>query len=369
MIGVLRPICYGIITKNKDLSSRVVTVKVLDLLPNLVGTIDNEVSTLSVNVTTADGEVTHNLSVSDIVPATWLNRNTNRITAPDVQYGERVLLWQDGDSRNYYWETLDIDNHLRQLETVIFAFSNTNANDRTSKTLNLKNCYYMEFNTNEKRIRLRTNKNDSEPFAYDLLLDTKLGNFRIVDDAVKVDLEGDEELAVREDSYPPRETVPSKDDGVLRGNKILLDSANTLIELLNVNHTTYRLEKKNIHEECLGNRFVTVGGNNTIHVKGDESYHVEGSRDTTIDVNDSLTIKGTYTFNVTGVANYTYGSDHNSTTSGTMNVDVSKATFSSFVDIGTKVTVPKVSAESVSAKSVSAKTVSASSVSAPNNAH
>jgi hypothetical protein len=41
--------------------------------------------------------------------------------------------------------------------------------------------YWIEISTHRKNIRLHTSKNDGEPFAWDIQLDTKNGTFTIED--------------------------------------------------------------------------------------------------------------------------------------------------------------------------------------------
>lgn len=274
MYTIFRPVCIGVCARTKKPDSRKIRVKLLDLLPNLDGAVEDVpfVIKKTINVNGVDKEV--ELEVGDSLEATYLNRNSHSLLAPDITYGERVILWREGDSNTYYWEVMDIDQHLRSTEHVIIAFSNTNTSDKKDKTLNLTNCYFFEFSTRDKKMRLCTNKNDGEPFAYDLILNTKAGQLSVVDSAVQVavsdkkllaeGLAGDRPRSMKAGSrLPPVGGEPPP----LNGNRIILDSAKTRLELYNVAHSTYILDGADIHEACLGNRYVTVGVDDitTIH--------------------------------------------------------------------------------------------------------
>lgn len=252
LVSSFHPAFIGVVVEEKEANSRMVKVKVLEQAPNLTGNLDNLTEKLTVPVSTPDGVINFSITVTDFIRAHWLNDNGYQMTAPDVQPGERVMIYQEGDSQRYYWKVLDVDQHLRQLEHVIIAISNTNPDDRRDKRLNLDNCYIVEMSTRDKRFRVRTNKNDGEPFAYEVKIDTAVGRLIATDDA------------------------SGSSNGEYLGNHALLDSAKTLIELKNIDNTYYRLDKKNLIEHCVGNRTLTVGGNNTESVGGKETKTVTG---------------------------------------------------------------------------------------------
>lgn len=61
--------------------------------------------------------------------ATYLNRDTNRITAPQVQKGERVLVYQFDNDKTLYWEPANMDNHKRVQEVVVHAYAAKKSTD------------------------------------------------------------------------------------------------------------------------------------------------------------------------------------------------------------------------------------------------
>lgn len=261
-ISTLRPAFYGVASADIVYGSNLLKVKPTELLPNVTGQVDTSVTILSTPVTTRKGIVEKKVIISDFINCTWFSRNTNRGTPPDVMKGERILVWRDADSEKYYWESTGIDTHLRTTEHVIMFFSNTNPEDRKDKVLGFDNCYIIEVDTKGKKVGIHTNKNDGEPLAWDLQLNTGEGFFKINDDV---------------------------------GDHVLIDGVNTLIEMVNKEGTRYALNKKDIEEYAPGNRTLIVDGNNTTTVKGNNTTTTTGNVTVTTEGSNTETITGTNT--------------------------------------------------------------------------
>ena len=262
-VSVLRPVFIGTVAVDIRYGSEIIQIHPTEELPNFRGELDGGYEIRTCKVDTNKGTEEIKILFSTCIEAKWLSRNSNRSTCPDVQAGERVLVWRNGDSSDFYWESLGFDRHLRQLEHYIVAISNTAHDDKNSKYLDLTNCYIFEIDTKNQKVGLYTNKNNKEPFSYTIKLDTKAGNFILRDDV---------------------------------GNKIFLDSTNTLIELYNIDKTTYKLNKKDIYEYCegnhhrevLGNMTEVIHGNRTRTVKKAETITVTGKQSSKIDGGTSL---------------------------------------------------------------------------------
>lgn len=111
--------------------------------------------------------------------AEWLPTG-NRKTAPDVRRGERIELWQYADNDKYYWRCLNLDEHLRRLETIVIGI---NANPtETQDGLNPEDMYFMEFSSHTKMITLSTSKKNGEFCTYDLQLNMAEGRVVLQDD-------------------------------------------------------------------------------------------------------------------------------------------------------------------------------------------
>lgn len=250
--GILHDYATGIAVVDRAEGESTLKIKLLDPLPNMSGEVDDSFDEVECEVVILDSKVARKIKLGDWITANWFNTDANRQTPPDIMKGERVRVLKVGDKEEYYWEALSVDNHLRTTERIIFYISNTNRDDRTDKVLSPDNCYFIEFNTIDKQLRIQTNKNDGEPFAHEFILQTLEGYFKYSDDV---------------------------------GNHALVDSKNTVIEFINKDKTQYRMDKKDIIEKCEGNYTREIGGN-LIEKVG-----------------------GTRTINTTGASTYTYGGD------------------------------------------------------------
>lgn len=180
-VSVLRPISFGYAASNRS-GSHFIEVCPIEPLAFLGGEVNASVNRINETGEDGDGKkYTVTLEFGNTLSAKWLPEdNTNRITPPDVRVGERVMIYRFADSDQYFWRTLGMDNYLRRLETVIYAFS---ATEEETEELNSDNCYFFEVSTHSKHITLSTSKVNGEPFAYTIQIDTGEGIITITDDA------------------------------------------------------------------------------------------------------------------------------------------------------------------------------------------
>lgn len=171
----------GIVAVDKKPSTKEIEVFPMETSPMSDGEVTDNVETLTAKGQNASGESFQDeVKATATILATWLPfGDTNRMTAPDVRRGEYVAIYRFGDADEYYWVTLLQDNKLRRLETVIYAFSNMRDEN---KPFDADSSYWFEVSTMAKHITIHTAKNDGEPFAYDIQLNTKDGCFTIKDD-------------------------------------------------------------------------------------------------------------------------------------------------------------------------------------------
>lgn len=180
-------VALGIVAENKAMKdasgkfNRTILVTDIESLNMTNGEIRSNPEQLESSGVDATGKVYNSAVVVDqVIEATWVPFLSNRLTAPDVRRGERVRLWRSGDADKYYWSTMGLDEHLRKLETVIFAFSGTQ--DESQTELDLENCYYFEVSTHNKSITLQTSASNGEPFRYTAQINAAEGAFLIEDD-------------------------------------------------------------------------------------------------------------------------------------------------------------------------------------------
>jgi len=211
-VSKLRFYSIGIVAENKLLSSKEVEVTPMEEMPIM----DGELAPVAVDykskaVDKLGSSYETTVETTTTIKAKWLPLGAgNRITAPDVRRGERVILYKFGDTDQYFWTTENEDLKLRKLETVIYAFS---ATTNEGAEMNAQTFYFFEISTHKKLITLHTSKDNGEPFGYDVQLDTGNGKLVITDDV---------------------------------GNYILLDSSLSQIMLRNVDESTFDMKGPNL---------------------------------------------------------------------------------------------------------------------------
>lgn len=175
----IKSIAYA--AQNLELGSSLLEVTPVENLGYLHGEINTDKETIEESGVDAKGNAYKvKIETSNAMIAQWLPFGSNRITPPNIRRGERVLLWQYSEEDKYYWSTLGLDDHLRRLETVIHAVSDTK--DESTKKLTPENSYYFEVDTHNKLVTLATAKSDNEPFKYTIQINAKDGKVVITDD-------------------------------------------------------------------------------------------------------------------------------------------------------------------------------------------
>lgn len=175
-------VSVGHAASNLELGTNKLAVFPIEQLGYLDDEINDDITTETVTGTDHFGNsYSVPMNISNGIRAVWLPLGSNRLSPPNVRRGERVLLWQYGDDDEYYWSTIGLDDYLRRLETVIYAFSATK--DESVRKLTPDNSYWIEVSTHRKNITLSTTTINEEPYAYKIQLNTKDGALVIADDA------------------------------------------------------------------------------------------------------------------------------------------------------------------------------------------
>ncbi len=172
----------GVVAANKKRKSKIIEVIPQESMPMLDGELTDNVDKYKAKGEGVDGEnaFDNEIKTTASIKAEWLPwGNVNRKTAPDVRRGETVFIYRYKDTDKFYWVEFMDPLKLRRLETVVYAWSNER---QENIPLDDKNTYFLEVSTHDKYIHLHTNKNDEEPFAYDIQLNTKEGFLQIQDD-------------------------------------------------------------------------------------------------------------------------------------------------------------------------------------------
>lgn len=178
----LRVYSVGIVAANKPLSSKDIEVTPIEDTALLDGELSDNVVPVSSKATDASGSAYETrIATTTTIKATWLplQGSGNRLTAPDVRRGERVIIYRFADEDRFWWVTQGQDMRLRKLETVIWGIS---ATPDEGAEPNAGNMYWIEFSSHKKLIHLHTGCADGEPYAYDVQINTKDGLLIIQDD-------------------------------------------------------------------------------------------------------------------------------------------------------------------------------------------
>lgn len=229
-VSMFRCVAIGVAAENKKLKSAELMVSPHEKLPFMDGEIVDRVDDLEYDVVDSSGKAQGGVAfVSNNLPATWLP-DTNRRTAPDVQRGEMVYLWQMAGNDKYYWSSMGKDDKLRRLETVVIGIS---ANpDPDADGTDPANMYFIEISSHAKTITLSTSQRNGEFCTYDFQFD--LGNGKVV-----------------------------LQDNI--GNSALFDSKNTHMKLLNRMGTFIEMDQKDINGQAPNN--ISLKATNNVDVK------------------------------------------------------------------------------------------------------
>ena len=204
------------------------------------------------------------------IEAKWIPfGHSNRISAPDVVKNETVILFRFGSNDTYYWTSVFREPSLRRLEKVLYAWSHIR-DGIGKKVFDRLTSYWIEVSTFDKWIWIKTNKNDGEPFAYDVKIDTKNGKIEIKDSAGEF-FEFNSATGTLTAKMNKRIYLDAPDIHFKASNKIfseapvILDKASTSIthDTPQVNNTGNMSTSGNTH----------TGGNNTVNGSSTANPH------------------------------------------------------------------------------------------------
>jgi hypothetical protein len=171
----------GIVARAKLRNSDQVEIFPIEINPASVGEVTDNTEELAVKGLDGDGRAFEgSIKTTPSITATWLpGDNSNRITPPDVQRNEYVMIYQYANVNNkYYWTTLK--NGIRLLETVGWWFSGTTDPNTTEQTD--ENGYCMSVSTHDKLVSFSTSKANGETVRYDIQFNTEDATLTITDD-------------------------------------------------------------------------------------------------------------------------------------------------------------------------------------------
>lgn len=169
----------GIVAQNKERGSNECLFWPLEILPNLDADLNTDVVDIKHNaVDFYEDEYYVSVSKGAVIPAKWMG-DTNRATSPDLRKGEQVRLWQSGDSKKWYWESMGRDEDLRRLETVVYTWRAKPDIPDADPTQD--DTYTLSVSAHDKHITLQTSQANGEACTYMLDFNLAAGVFTLKD--------------------------------------------------------------------------------------------------------------------------------------------------------------------------------------------
>lgn len=177
--------------------------------------------------------------------AVYFSRDSYRKTPPDVQLGERIHVWQQGDTDLWYWEPTNLDSQsIRRSETVVQSVNADKPTGPDSGKHDDTNTYYTEVSSQNKTYTISTSKANGEVAAYKIQINAGGGAIVIQDD---------------------------------QNNFIQLDTTTRTITAHNACDTEVKLHDNHISVKCNNNYNEKIGGNKTMEVSGNVNITVKGN--------------------------------------------------------------------------------------------
>ena len=212
-VSVLHIHSMGVVAAAKSTNSREIQVNLREMSSYMSGQVTVDPKQLEYKGTTAAGEQVQDKLVTDQnVSAIWLPHGSNRVSAPDVQPGERVTVWRVGDEDKYYWTEMGLDDELRRLETIVIAISGSPATTE-NKEIGDGDWYFIEWSSHKKHMMMSNSKANGEVVQYVAKFDYGEGKFSVADDM---------------------------------DNAISLDSVAALWLMINTDKSLFKIDKKNV---------------------------------------------------------------------------------------------------------------------------
>lgn len=177
------PYCIGMVVKDKPFGVDTILAWPSGKLSMVSGSPLNSDTTNTVTFTDSfNNTKTETSNESKFQEAEWLRGDAEHLwTSPMVRAGETVQLYRYKDTGKLFWKTINPEPGLRKSERIIFGASNSNPGSNI--TVDLDSLYYIDFNTIDKSLIIRTTTSGGEAFGYKLTMSGK-ESFAILEDTV-----------------------------------------------------------------------------------------------------------------------------------------------------------------------------------------
>lgn len=278
----------GHVAANKPLNTWVIEVTDTERALMMDGEVSDDVRELEVKGTRVDGSsYASKATVGGSLQATWLPfSDPERITAPDVMRGMRVMLYKFGNGEQLFWSTVQDNINLFRLQTVthVYSGSKTEASDPAKG-----NCYIQEFSSHKGHYFVLTSDKNEEKTTWLFHLDGKNAQAYLTDN---------------------------------QNNQILIDTTQRIVELRNADGSVFQLNGRDIFLKCDGDMIEEIGGNRIRRVAGQDKVEAAS-----IDEDSKGTINtkagGARTLSAAGINHNSSGTSVSKST-GTTSIDGSQ---------------------------------------------
>jgi len=194
----------GIVLKDKDRTSRIISVNVPEFSPFATGEL--EVITEKKIVKSGSDENAERIGsveVGNHINAVYIG-DTNRRYPPDVRRGEQVRIYHYGNDGNdlYFWDSIGRNDNLRTTERLNFSI----AAKPDAEDLNNNNTYYCEMDSEKKHVILSTSNKNGEKYRYLIKIDAANSTLSLCDD-------NNNEIYIESDT--PRIRMSNRDGSIL----------------------------------------------------------------------------------------------------------------------------------------------------------
>ncbi len=171
----------GTAAENMEFGKRDLEVWPGEQMFGLDGDVTTNLTNISSEGQNATGEkYTQNINTGTTIPAKWLSRNSNRPFPSLIRRGEKVKIWRNSDTSEFWWEEMGDDIHMRRGDIYTLACISTIIDKDTP--ISHENSYWFEIDSLNGVIRLSTTKLNGEACTYLFQIMTREGTFKLEDD-------------------------------------------------------------------------------------------------------------------------------------------------------------------------------------------
>lgn len=228
------------VTSVETPNQREIYVFCQELLPLIIGSPSEKPHKTTANVTNIlGGSISTTVDLSECIVASYLGLAETNRSVPDIHKGERVILYNWGDTDEWFWLPMYQDDNLRKREhwRLSCADKPTKLQGKQRIPLDDDNTYYIEIETKydgKKHVIISTADSDGEAYRYFIKIDAVENTLRIWDEVAKTN------------------TI---------WNEIVIESKTPRIRMTNASKSMVDLVGPDIYIFAPNNMFIDVGKN------------------------------------------------------------------------------------------------------------